>query len=700
MKPDIFRPIAFWKSACISMPDNSFFELLRSIFGKIKTPFNKQQLMDDLEKFLLSKEIQKTIAAYIDETEAKIIKAVAIFGEPAQQQLETFFSDELSYARLQDYIVNMEERFILYRFEEEKVNIHAPLKSRLALNPVLKNILLPITEDFSALFPASADKKTSSADSNSAGAKQAKTAINDLTLAALFSFVLKHEVFFRPENVIRRKIIEEAKTLFPGLDIKNAFSALQILGLFFADEEKLYPDRKRFSDFALLSARERMEYYAAALMIHASLTPPFEILPPLFRSKIRETVNYIHGFLDSLNADFLYPRKTLLKILEVIKARTGGHIEADMLFETLEKTGLIYMESGTTQLIQIDHKKNTEPVIAFDSASSVLVYPEIDFADAIKLAFILNFREISPSSSAPVARFELDKETAVRAFDNNIRADEIIELLKNLCGGKNQTKGLNEAFIWNLKDWEKRHGEVSLKRGLVLQLSQEHQYLTETKALSSLIAETLAPGVYFINENMMDGAAEILRKAGIDIISQRKNAGKEINETAVTGIGINYFSSPSSRDLPAMNVDTDSEENKNVPQNAGELTAAFHSMLEKMKLSDTEKNELGARIDRRLVLCESQLKDAEVRYEKLEARLMDYTGKQNIAKQAISQKSPVHITWQFKNKEKEMFGIPKSLDKIGNDLVLVINDTDGELLRIPLAKISLLRRIKKSIFEK
>jgi hypothetical protein len=45
-------------------------------------------------------------------------------------------------------------------------------------------------------------------------------------------------------------------------------------------------------------------------------------------------------------------------------------------------------------------------------------------------------------------------------------------------------------------------------------------------------------------------------------------------------------------------------------------------------------------------------------------------------------------------------GIPETLEKENGELVLVISPADNnELMRIPLAKISLLRRIKKSIFE-
>ena len=127
-------------------------------------------------------------------------------------------------------------------------------------------------------------------------------------------------------------------------------------------------------------------------------------------------------------------------------------------------------------------------------------------------------------------------------------------------------------------------------------------------------------------------------------------------------------------------------------------------MLEKMQLSAEERSELAARINRRLILCDSQLKNADIRYEKLEARGMDYSGKIMIAKHAISLQSPVEIHLSGKKKDDCVFGIPKALEKNGSESILVVEQQGEtalkETIRIPLGKISLLRRIKKTIFDK
>ncbi|MDR0301201.1 MAG: helicase-associated domain-containing protein [Treponema sp.] len=692
MKDKIFRSVEFWKSAVMTMPDNSFFELMRSVFGKIKTPFKKQQLINDLEKFLLREDIQKTIAAYIDQNDAKVIAAAALFGEPAPGELESFFSGEFSYAQLQDIIVNLEERFILYRFAKDR-------SVRLALNPLLENALAPFTADTSSLFPAVCEEE--GASEKIAAPAASKEILNGRILAGLLSFVSNEELFFRAEGVIRKRILDAGKACFNNMDLPFVLGALQILGLFYVDGDKLVPDKKRFEDFGSLPARERGEYCAAALIVYEETKSTEQILPPLFKGRIREISNFIHSFLDSLDAGQKYHEKSLMRLAEILKAKTGIAI-GGALPDALEKTGLLVSASPDIKqlgaIVQNTPVKQNDPVIAVDSGFSVIVYPEITFTDAVNLAAFMNILE-----AGAVVRFELTKDSAVRAFNNNIRADEIIDLLKRLSGGR-----LDDSLIWHLKDWEKRHGEVSLKNGVILSLSEDRRYLTKTMPLAGLISETLAPGIYLLPPNAVEEAAAALSSAGIDIISRRSEKSAALTEPAAGAFANKYFPPPEGdfqnkikiAEITAVSgADKDVSPAEQSPERSA-LTQNFHAILKKMPMGEFERAELSARIDRRMVLCETQLKEASLRYEKLEARNMDYAGKQNIAKQAIAQRSPVEIVWPGGGKGERVFGIPKALEKDGGDIVLVIVPAGGQdELFIPLGKISLLRRIKKSIFE-
>ncbi|MDR1058127.1 MAG: hypothetical protein LBL43_01140, partial [Treponema sp.] len=244
--PFRFRSVEEWRSSLATLPNNAFFELMRSVFGNIKTPFNKQRILDELYVLLSREDIRKTIGDYIDEDDRKLISAIALLNEPAQGDLEAFFAGEYSYMDLHGRLLNLEERLILYRFKEEEVY-------RLALNPALEPVLLPVINDQGLLFPSapaaagdppegvlSGGSGSSSPDDASMGASSTETAgpapcrspVSDpRLLAALCAFVGAEEELFKGGG-IRKKVLEEGKRFFPGLDFGETLSVLGALRLF------------------------------------------------------------------------------------------------------------------------------------------------------------------------------------------------------------------------------------------------------------------------------------------------------------------------------------------------------------------------------------------------------------------------------------------------------------------------------------
>jgi hypothetical protein len=115
-----------------------------------------------------------------------------------------------------------------------------------------------------------------------------------------------------------------------------------------------------------------------------------------------------------------------------------------------------------------------------------------------------------------------------------------------------------------------------------------------------------------------------------------------------------------------------------------------------MKLTQQEREELESRIERRVVVNETQLKDISLRYEKLEARSLDYVGKTGIVRQAIATGSLLELSCLTGEK---ILGIPENLDKKGTEMIITIKPREGgEPVKLALGKISLVRRIKQSIF--
>ncbi|GHU15803.1 helicase [Spirochaetia bacterium] len=723
-----FRSIEEWKSALMLLPDGAFFELMRSVFGNIKTPFNKQRLMEDLSAFLSRDEIRKTIALYIDETDARVIAAIAALRKPAPGELESFFAGELSYADLHDILLNLEERFILYRFREEGL-AHSPGTVCLALNPALEPVLAPFAADLSVIFP-------SIPLGEAAAMQDAGTAVlDDRLLAAIISFIPGEGLFFKNEGGIRKRVLDSGSQLFPALDLELITGGLLTLGLFRIEGEGLVPDTSKLAAFKDLRSRDRLIYCAAGIYCWAHETEGSPAAAShLFRNRIRSLAALIDQFLNLIDKDRAYPGQTLSRYWDILDQEAGGNagpaanrVHFFRLLEGMEKTGLLRLSvagywtpgpgcaahSSTSNIVP------DAPVLAMDTAFSCIIYPGISFADALSLGSFALVRE-----TGAAVRFELTRESVIRGFDRGYTAVVMKDILNRLSGNR-----VPELLIWTLQDWAQRYAEVSLYEGIVISLSEDRRYLAEAEPLASLISRTIAPGVYLLSAGESREAAEALRKAGVDVFAQYKKQSRrgegfagnpdEFLNGAAAADRHSPYPSPASlsryyhfANNPLLQfappfAEVSTKFSAEIFDRRESLKEQFRTVLDKMKLPRVERDELAARIERRLVLSEAQLSGASLRYEKLEARGLDYVGKASIAKQAIASKSLVEVQWPHAGGTRQSFGIPLALEKSEGESVLVINPAEaadqdgtgpGNTIRIPLGKISLLRRIKKSIF--
>jgi uncharacterized membrane protein len=326
------------------------------------------------------------------------------------------------------------------------------------------------------------------------------------------------------------------------------------------------------------------------------------------------------------------------------------------------------------------------------------VFPEINFADAIQLA-----RFSCVLETGTTTRFALTKDSVVRAYQLGISSENIIATLKNLSG-----TAVDQNIIWQLKDWEKRSTEVALNTGVVLSLSKDRLYLVNTEPLASMISAALAPGIFLLNVDEEDEAANALEKAGVDIITRNnnhhnvKNFANEKRQSLFPKLESSFKQCAEHFQEEQNNYQ--SEKNNIDEEKSDEQKDHFRTILAKMKIAKDQREELSARIERRLILTDEQMDGAAVKYEKLEARGLDYVGKHNISKHAISTGALLEVVWSDdQGLVRKIIGIPTSIDKANGEAVLVIHNKtnqnhEGDTIRIVLGRISLLRRIKQSIF--
>ena len=687
-----FRTAEEWKSALMNL--QSFFELMRSVFGNIKTPYNKQKLMDDLVIFLSRDDIRKIISSYLDEEDRRIIAATAFLEDPSPEELENFLQGEKNIMSVRGALMNMEERLILFRFADED-----SCSRRLALNPVLETILGPIAAETGILFPFRNHKTENAAESAGKAAANASAGAGalcaDSRIFGMFiAFLSAEEDFFKADG-IRKKIIDQGKKLFPQIDLETAAGTLKCLELFYSEGEKFLPDMRRIQRFAELHPAERREYWAAGLYLHAN-----ENNSVLSRNQVVGITRLIHRFCCYLEPAKIYPDVTFRRLLVYLETENNRDlwnpaekIKPAVLIRALEEAGILRKHDEQMWKYQPLNLNETEgPVIAMDSTFTFILYPGISMEDILKLAAFSQIRENSPFS------FELTRDSAVRGFDTGLDSHNMIKILAELSGNS-----MDESLEWTLKDWESRYMAVSLREGLILGLAQERQYLAESEPVTSLIQKKLAPGLYLLSGTRA-AAAAALEKAGVDIIAEPKQQDSDAEPFSKH---YGYF--PSHGHL--MNEISIFKKNYPAGENSCvETKKHFSDYLKKLQISRPEKEELLSRIERRIILSESQLERAAFKYQKLEARFMDYQGKNAIVKQALADGSVLEVTLPDQDGGSSVTtGYPSALEKKGGESVLVLRPINGSgeaensgeeenPIRIPLGKISLLRMIKKSIF--
>jgi hypothetical protein len=672
---------------------------MRSVLGNIKTPFNKQRLVDDLESFLSRKDIQEAIAAYIDERDAKVIAAIALLGEPVPGELETFFAGELSYADLFGILLNLEERLILYRFQDKAPpafrGSEAAGVRRLALNPLLEPALRPVIGNRNALFPSQPLADSAGSGGAISNSNAVRGLRDDRILAALFAFVADEAGFFKAEGGIRKKVLEDGKLLFNGLDLESLVGGLRALGLLRQNAEGcaggLAWDESKLRRFKALSYGEMREYLAAGIHVAGNS-------PSLYnRSRVQSLARFLGAFMGTLRTDRQYPKTTLVRLADILERSGAPGLDQDRqkvsdcfdsILESLETVGLLRSRPGGAYVPSAPREsKVAEGVIAMDTAFSCILYPEISFADALSLASFSMVRE-----TGAAVRFELTRESVVRGFDLGLDAEGIIALLDRLSGNQ-----VEQNLRWTVKDWEARYSGVSLYQGLALVLSEDRRYLAEAEPVASLISRTLAPGVYLLSAEDRAGAIQALRRAGIDIVAQPLPGDGHGDRSSpyppLDGAFRFPGGDPAPEDGAAVSLSPD-------PLRAERYQERFRGALSKLSLAREEREELAARIERRLILSESQLAAVPARYEKLEARGLDYVGKTSIAKQAIASKQLIEIVWSDqKGEENRAVGLPNALQKSGGETLLVLKPVpSGDPISLPLGKIGLLRRVKQSLF--
>ena len=107
------KPTEEWRKLVFDLSDQAFFDLVRNYLGDIHTPFNKHNLLDQLEAFLLNGSNLNQIISMIDSSDAALLSAIDFLGKASIEQLYALFRDEKPYYSFYTHLMNLEERMLI-----------------------------------------------------------------------------------------------------------------------------------------------------------------------------------------------------------------------------------------------------------------------------------------------------------------------------------------------------------------------------------------------------------------------------------------------------------------------------------------------------------------------------------------------------------------------------------------------------------
>jgi hypothetical protein len=676
-----------WREAIGTLPDSIFFDTLRMYLGEIKTPYNKQTLIVDLEAFLLMPENQKNAALLLSDTDRQILAAVTYLPLCTFEALTAFFGKTMPYIELYESVQNLEERLILFRKRDKMLFEVSPVFEALVRENAPVGVLIPA---------AKIAKKSDAVN---------KTVISPSFLGAFLSFVVSHSDLCKMDGAFKKRVSQQLQSIFSGVwndgienMLKLLLQACVHLEFFRIEDGEYVPNFVAWNSFAELPHRERLAWFAAAAGDYYTFADTryyawllSDIVEAMPESGFSYSVVYriaMLNYRENYEESYAFQR---------IKYELSTVIGNAVFFGLLVPGGETAEHETVFLRYEPEANEETEEkAMSIDAGFSVAVFPGLSFA---KLARLIPFLELVRYDTA--AGYEIIRKSCIRSFDAGYMPSTILDLLENSC-----SHAVPRNLPVSINDWYTTYCSVALYDGYVLCIAEDRRTQFERNpAIASKIRKILAPGVYFCAFDSDAEAVKLIEKSMTTIIGKTVRAEKEQKVfDAENEIPMQF---------PAKNREVHMDDELSVhhisPAISQVDTEAADIFLN--QLTDTLKNlafpteqyeALADRIQRRIILNPVQLRSASVRAEKLEAGGIDFLGKMYFIGNAITQRELLEfgVGRDGSPSARRIIGTPVWLSKRANDsFVTVMVEPEKRTEQYAVGQLRYVRKVRTSIFK-
>ncbi|MDA8424774.1 MAG: helicase-associated domain-containing protein, partial [Treponema sp.] len=549
-----------WRDALLTSGSEALLGAVRNYVGPVRTPFDKRDLAAKLEAFLRRSETQESLVALLDGPDVRLVGTALLLGPAPEHLLKELFEGELPLFDLGVRIANLYDRLILFRYQEGGRRL-------VAVNPLLAERLARAALTADALFGPQKGRRAGGDDraggeerrgderrggkerrgderaegeAGSAGSDRreapAESACDAESALGFFLYLFHAQGAVRKGGGLTKRAVERAAALLPELAaaperLDALLDALTACGVLAFDGEERRPDRSAFD--ALLSRwGEDLPFFlatclAAARRGAAGRAParaeeeaaPYEDSATGSRLEAETAVMAAALREPPGGPGFVFSRGGLERWLGIASLRSGPGLDAAGCVQALVDLGVASAEGGGLVLWPRPRRSAADSIpgrLVAEGAHALHLLPEASLEERLFVGSIAR-----PVSFGTVWSFEIERDSVRRAFASGLDAKSIAARLEFMSGSS-----LPQSLAFSLSAWEEEYRSLRLYRGVVLAADERLRAVIERSgALDGLVAEVLAPGVYFLSSPNPEAAAASLARAGLEASPRIAPAG-------------------------------------------------------------------------------------------------------------------------------------------------------------------------------
>ena len=666
-----------WKEAMLQLPERTFFLLMRLYLGEIKTPFNKQRLVESLGGFLSKTDTQQTMIGSLDRLDLLILTAVDMLPMTSRGALLIFLSSETA---LQTRLTNLEERLILYR--DSYTDDYDRVINNYSINPFLYKSIEPLLDAYSLFLPQQDTE-----------CKREATLCDDIVLAGLYTFFLKETDVLKMNGTFKVRAEKQLKAIFQDTAseigcLKTLCIGLQNLGLLIREDARLIPQQGRWEEFFKQTPFDRKMYMVAAVYGQGR------------RDTMRKRAQFFSDFLTSLDPRGVYDDTVLKRLFDFLFQRldveTNGDtsIFPDMMIEDelsmIESLKMLkfllpvgkYWQVNTASFSQ---ESVEQPLIAAPSFEITM----LPFTALRRILPVLSCME--PVSILTTGRFTITRTACLRCFEQCCTDKTLIALLDEASGGM-----LPQNIKVSISEWYLQCTAVGLYYGFVITVAEDKRKLFQQNAgLQDIIYKELADGVYLIKQMDLDAVRAMIKSAGLDVTFYTTDNTNRYTATGFVSIERRHSALEDFHERPKNPRTSHVEQEKDYYGHIREL----QNLVDAMPVDQYTKQSLKEKIAKKLILSKEQLYEMPADNEVREVSGLDFLGKIHLAETAIGDSSRLEVSIEGTSGQRIITGFPIAIEKNEHDAILVIQEDDTQHKeKVSIAGIIKMRSFRSSFF--